>query len=55
MKKASAKFSRRFRKMERIAREQGTTLSEIPRPQLESLWEQSKQSELPPLQNDHLP
>ena len=55
MKKASAKFSRRFREMERIAREQGTTLSEIPRPQLESLWEQSKQSELPPLQNDHLP
>ncbi len=48
MKKASAKFSRRFREMERIAREQGTTLSEIPRPQLESLWEQSKQSELSP-------
>ena len=46
MKKASAKFSRRFREMERIAREQGTTLSEIPRPQLESLWEQSKQREL---------
>jgi tetrapyrrole methylase family protein/MazG family protein len=44
--KASAKFSRRFREMERIAREQGTTLSEIPRPQLESLWDQSKQSEL---------
>jgi MazG family protein len=44
--KASAKFTRRFREMERIAREQGTTLSEIPRPQLESLWDQSKQREL---------
>jgi len=46
LKKASAKFSRRFREMERIAREQGTTLTEVPRPQLESLWDQSKQSEL---------
>ena len=43
--KASAKFTRRFREMERIAREQGTTLAEIPRPQLESLWDQSKQRE----------
>ena len=46
MKKANAKFSRRFREMERIAREKGTTLPEIPREQLESLWEQSKQSEV---------
>ncbi len=45
--KASAKFSRRFREMEKIAREKGTTLSEIPRPQMESLWDQSKQRELP--------
>ena len=45
MKKANTKFSRRFREMERIAREKGTTLPEIPREQLESLWEQSKQSE----------
>jgi len=44
--KASAKFTRRFREMETIAREQGTTLSEIPRPQLESLWNHSKQREL---------
>jgi uncharacterized protein YabN with tetrapyrrole methylase and pyrophosphatase domain len=44
--KASAKFTRRFREMEKIAREQGTTLAEIPRPQLESLWAQSKQREL---------
>ncbi len=45
--KASAKFSRRFREMEKIAREKETTLSEIPRPEMESLWDQSKQSELP--------
>jgi MazG family protein len=43
---ASAKFTRRFREMEKIAREQGTILAEIPRPQLESLWDQSKQREL---------
>ena len=46
LKKASAKFSRRFREMERMAREQGTTLAEVPRPQLESLWDQSKLREL---------
>jgi len=44
--KASAKFTRRFHQMEKIAREKGTTLAEIPRPQLESLWDQSKQLEL---------
>jgi MazG family protein len=44
--KASAKFTRRFREMEKIAREQGTTLAEIPRSQLESLWDKSKQREL---------
>ena len=43
MKKASSKFSRRFHEMERLARQQGTTFAEIPRPQMESLWEQSKQ------------
>jgi MazG family protein len=42
MKKASSKFSRRFHEMERLARHQGTTLAEIPRPEMESLWEQSK-------------
>ena len=44
--KASAKFTRRFHQMEKIAREKGTTLAEIPRRQLESLWDQSKQREL---------
>jgi tetrapyrrole methylase family protein/MazG family protein len=45
LKKASSKFSRRFHEMERLARQQGTTLAEIPRPQMESLWEQSKQQD----------
>jgi hypothetical protein len=31
--------------MERLARQRGTTLAEIPRPQIESLWEQSKQQD----------
>jgi tetrapyrrole methylase family protein/MazG family protein len=42
MKKASSKFSRRFHEMEGLARRQGTTLAEIPRPEMESLWERSK-------------
>jgi MazG family protein len=45
MKKASNKFSRRFREMERLARAQGTTFAKVPRSQMESLWDQSKQSE----------
>jgi tetrapyrrole methylase family protein/MazG family protein len=42
LKKTSAKFSQRFREMERLARDQGTTLAKVPRPQMESLWDQSK-------------
>jgi len=42
LKKSSAKFSRRFRQMERLALAQGTTLAQLPRPQMESLWDQSK-------------
>jgi uncharacterized protein YabN with tetrapyrrole methylase and pyrophosphatase domain len=45
LKKTSGKFSRRFRTMERLAREQNTTLAQIPRPQMESLWDQTKQLE----------
>lgn len=42
LKKTSAKFSRRFREMESLARDQGTTLAKVPRPQMESLWERAK-------------
>jgi MazG family protein len=45
LKKTSAKFSGRFRTMERLAHEQNTTLAKIPRPQMESLWDRSKQLE----------
>jgi len=45
LKKTSAKFSRRFREMERVARSQGTTLARLPRPQMESLWDQAKLAE----------
>ena len=46
-KEACAKFSRRFREMERLAFEQGTALADVPRAQMESFWEQSKRNELP--------
>jgi len=42
MKKANAKFSRRFREMERIASESGSTFANTPRPQMEAFWEQAK-------------
>jgi MazG family protein len=45
LKKTSAKFARRFREMERVAREQGTTLAEVPRLQMEKLWDQAKLNE----------
>jgi MazG family protein len=45
LKKTSAKFSRRFRAMERAARERGTTLAKVPRPDMESLWEDAKRHE----------
>jgi MazG family protein len=47
LRKTSAKFSRRFREMEQLARAQGTTLPRVPRPQMESLWEQAKLLEHP--------
>jgi nucleoside triphosphate diphosphatase len=50
LKKSNTKFSRRFREMERLAREQGTTLAQLPRPQMESLWDHAKLHEhsIPP-------
>ena len=42
MKKASGRFSRRFREMERMAREEGTTLAEVPRGRMEELWKEAK-------------
>lgn len=45
LKKTSEKFSRRFREMERAARERGTTLAEVPREEMEGLWEKAKRGE----------
>jgi len=42
LKKTCAKFSRRFRTMERMAREQGTVLPQVPRAQMEAYWDQAK-------------
>jgi len=45
LKKSSAKFSRRFREMEHVARERGSTLAKVPREEMESLWERAKEKE----------
>jgi len=42
LKKANAKFSRRFREMERLSAANGRALAEVPRGEMESLWEQAK-------------
>jgi len=42
LKKTSAKFTRRFHLMEQFAREQGATLTQIPRDQLEAFWDRAK-------------
>jgi MazG family protein len=45
LKKSSGKFARRFREMERIARERGTTFAQVPRGEMEALWEAAKVGE----------
>jgi len=42
LKKANAKFAARFREMERLARETGRELADVPRPEMEELWERAK-------------
>jgi tetrapyrrole methylase family protein/MazG family protein len=44
LKKANGKFSRRFRAMERRARESGRALADVPRAEMEALWEAVKDS-----------
>ena len=39
---ANKKFTRRFQQMEKIARDRGTTFAEVPRPDMESLWDEAK-------------
>jgi len=45
LKKANAKFARRFRAMEQIARNSGCTLESVSRPEMEALWETAKRNE----------
>jgi MazG family protein len=45
LKKANAKFSRRFRAMEKLARESGKEFKNLPRESMESLWDAAKIAE----------
>jgi tetrapyrrole methylase family protein / MazG family protein len=45
LKKANAKFSVRFRRMEELAASSGKALADVPRAQMEEFWETAKQAE----------
>jgi len=45
LKKANAKFSARFRQMEKLAAERGKALTDVPREEMEGFWEVAKLSE----------
>lgn len=45
LKRANAKFSRRFRAMEALARKSGREFKDLPREEMESLWEAAKKGE----------
>lgn len=45
LKRANAKFAQRFRVMERLAAESGRSLADVPRAEMEALWDRAKQSE----------
>jgi MazG family protein len=45
LKKANAKFSRRFRAMERLARKNGRDFKNLPREEMEAYWDAAKKSE----------
>ncbi|MGC1618210.1 MAG: nucleoside triphosphate pyrophosphohydrolase [Candidatus Acidiferrum sp.] len=45
LKKANAKFSTRFRRMEELAGRSGKVLAEVPREQMEEFWEAAKSEE----------
>src|SRR5260370_36750972 len=45
LKKANAKFSRRFRAMERLARKSGREFKNLPREEMEALWDATKRAE----------
>ena len=45
LKKANAKFQRRFMEMEKVARQSDRTFDEMPREDKESLWDAVKHGE----------
>jgi tetrapyrrole methylase family protein / MazG family protein len=45
LKRTNAKFTSRFREMERLAHTSGRALADVPRSEMESLWDQAKASE----------
>jgi MazG family protein len=45
LKNANAKFSRRFREMERLAAEKGSPFADVPRAVKEQLWDSAKREE----------
>ena len=45
LKKANAKFSSRFRRMEDLAAKSGKALADVPRAQMEEFWETAKRAE----------
>ena len=45
LKKANQKFSARFREMERLAQQSGRPLPEVPRDEMERLWDTVKREE----------
>jgi uncharacterized protein YabN with tetrapyrrole methylase and pyrophosphatase domain len=45
LKKANAKFSRRFRAMEGLARKNGREFKNLPREEMEAFWDAAKKSE----------
>lgn len=48
LKKANRKFAARFRTMERTARKSGRALADVPREEMEQLWESAKREESEP-------
>ena len=45
LKKANAKFSRRFRAMEKLARKSGLKFKDVPRDEMEAFWNATKKAE----------
>ena len=45
LKRTNSKFTARFREMEKLAHSSGRTLADVPRPEMESLWNQAKAAE----------